>query len=345
MNWVNGPTNAIRLKRDDKEIIIFGEFHGYAKECEAFHSTDIYDYLRKWFAEEKEQLDFFCEMSPVHLKYLTDDNPDNLTISRHEDMSHLGEIRQLFRRKVKTPKSMPNVRFHYFDYRDDYDLGFLYMDLEEGMAEQVVDYTHLVNMHASLVDMQKKMEDMPFVRKIRKNTKDEKVRKMLVKRLDALAIGKVTERLHAFIDWVIKTNNEVLAKRNRRYDPQYTYGFPRPRMVDIIKQRLLTAWSLQTDLSALGVKLVDFVFLRRFLDKSYMQRTVSYCGMHHLTHQLEILVKDFGFRLEAAALHRLPLEKIEQLIKEGSQFEHAFYPIEFGQCIDVSKVEFPPRAK
>lgn len=84
----------------------------------------------------------------------------------------------------------------------------------------------------------------------------------------------------------------------------------------------------------IGVLLVDLYFLRRFLDKDYITNGIIYTGASHSLNYIDILTKEFGFKITHASYSKYPMNKINDKLNEN--LRTLFWPPVFDQCSDMS---------
>ncbi len=90
-------------------------------------------------------------------------------------------------------------------------------------------------------------------------------------------------------------------------------------------------------------KLVDFYFLRRFLNKDYITNSLVYAGAWHSMFYVYMLVKHFNFKITHASYCSKDISKINDIIKEESLYcnmHQYFLPPKLNQCSDLTN--FPP---
>ena len=127
--FINGPTNFAHLSGSingiNKEIYLFFDTHmdiHNQTRCESFDSIDISQYLYKLIKNTKSPLDFFLEVQNTHLEK---------PMTNIKDI-YIKEVIEMFKSefvvekdKVKYSKSNENVRLHFLDIRDHFDLFYI----------------------------------------------------------------------------------------------------------------------------------------------------------------------------------------------------------------------------
>lgn len=69
--------------------------------------------------------------------------------------------------------------------------------------------------------------------------------------------------------------------------------------------------------SMLGCILTDMYFIRRFLDKKYIERSVIYGGMHHTMDYIFMLIKYFNFKITHFSYSNGDIDEITKIIKNS----------------------------
>nr|WBF71195.1 hypothetical protein [Megavirus caiporensis] len=132
---VNGPVNVVRMEGQvdgiNKIIYLFMDIHipiEYQTECENIYSQDINLYLAENFKKmsgTNKIYDFFLEMRPTHLSI----KDPNMYVQRD---IYIGQVMKFFHKifnydsdknKVKISDMLPNIRLHYADIRDYFELN------------------------------------------------------------------------------------------------------------------------------------------------------------------------------------------------------------------------------
>jgi len=82
----------------------------------------------------------------------------------------------------------------------------------------------------------------------------------------------------------------------------------------------------------------DFYFLRRFLDKDYINTAICYTGLAHLSHLSFILVNKFNFKVThlSGKVNEYDIDKINQSINELSEYN----PEKMYKIIDFTNPDF-----
>lgn len=152
---INGPVNIIRLEGEingiNKVIYLFLDIHvGLTEQtsCENIFAQDIQQYLVKNFLEMNKSditYDFFIEVSP------TMSQREKTNIYNYRDI-YIKEIINFFQKifmyessknKVMISNIFKNVRFHYMDIRDYFEVS-IRRKMED--VADIVDHLHYFNL-------------------------------------------------------------------------------------------------------------------------------------------------------------------------------------------------------
>jgi hypothetical protein len=127
--YINGPTNFAHLSGSingiNKEIYLFFDSHidlNRQTRCESFDSIDISQYLYNLIKNTQTPLDFFLEVREEEIEK---------PMTNKRDI-YIKEVMEMFKSefiiekdKIKYSKSNENVRLHYLDIRDHFDLFYI----------------------------------------------------------------------------------------------------------------------------------------------------------------------------------------------------------------------------
>lgn len=172
------------------------------------------------------------------------------------------------------------------------------------------------------------------------------IQKKLVKKTDLIIenlkklVSMCENTKSSFIkigDYVNQTPPYLLVK-DKKYSGRFYYGIN-----DIEFKNMLTF--IYTDVAILGDKYIEFFtifmdiyFLRRFLDKDYITNAIVYTGAAHSSVYIEILTKEFGFKVTHASYAKITnIEELNAEILKRSFYdlEELFYPPIFNQCSNM----------
>jgi hypothetical protein len=123
VDYINGPLNMTKFKIGEKEIYIFGDYHGFAKICKSDKKNcvdipNIFDLIIK--SNPHITIDFFLE-DPHLKKDLLDGDifPEKTGANTLEKDIYLIRTRNFYDRTKRTKKYWKNLRLHNIDPRQD----------------------------------------------------------------------------------------------------------------------------------------------------------------------------------------------------------------------------------
>jgi len=94
----------------------------------------------------------------------------------------------------------------------------------------------------------------------------------------------------------------------------------------------------------LCIGFMDIYFLRRFLDKDYINTVVAYTGALHSSNYIRILLQKFNFKItHISNSNGMTIPQLNDAVlktKHLAEVEYLLYPETFGQCSDMTT--FPP---
>jgi hypothetical protein len=137
---------------------------------------------------------------------------------------------------------------------------------------------------------------------------------------------------------IITENNNKLIKQTHPI-AEYSYGLGYEmllKMLFFIKENIAI---LSNKSTYFFTRFMDVYFLRRFLDKDYITNAITYTGSHHSAVYIEILSKDFGFRITHYFYSKINnITKLNAKIKKlkAESYGEIFYPPLRSQCSDIS---------
>lgn len=369
MKSVNGPYNLIRIEGKinniNKIFYLFMDRHNPTNiqtECQTLRSTHIRNYLIDQFDQNNNKdrkIDFFLESFP-----------DVSTSVTRVSGIYLDQMRTMFERmfnfdfkknKVSVSKEFPNTRLHYIDIRsyftfkvgDPFSLGYKIGDyifnIKDGKLTDkdsihikdglTIFHSQIEIIYNSFFSEPDNIKKVPIIRKLNKNIYHEKD--------DATnAIKYLTNKIRFVYD-----NNDVKAKINeiintdmanlfKKFEEKYDQIY---KNLYIIKYEDLTNLynEFETIIMALFCLIVDLYFLRRSLDKNYVEIAVAYTGGYHTANYLKYLIQKFNFKITHVHYSKNKIQEINKKIKvmdNPHEILDLFLPAEknFFQCIDVS---------
>ncbi len=336
--FINGPVNYVELKGSingiDKTIHIFMDKHYELNEqtrCESFNSVEISYYLYKLIKEAKEPLDFFMEIRNEQIKKIK---------SQKKDI-YINEVIELFKSefviendKVLYAKSNKNVRLHYLDIRDYFDLFYL-TDLLN--YEILKDFNLFVK--GELKDTSIIKKNLDIIEKYIKNVFELKEK---IEKKEINIINKKSSEY--YLDKIInKYDNDELKKYlnnflNLEFLDYYIKFF---RLMEKIKTKLINfeiykSKNLYDDIIKLFVKLnniivdmyslfTDIYLLRRILEKDYIKNVITYSGRQHSLNYIYFLSKKYNFKVTNVQISsEKDMKKLNKKIKNSDNVDGVY---------------------
>lgn len=336
--YINGPVNYVELKGSingiNKTIHIFMDKHYRLDEqtrCESFNSIEISYYLYKQIKEAKEPLDFFMEIRNDSI---------NKKKSQKKDI-YINEVVELFKSefviendKVLYAKSNKNVRLHYLDIRDYFDLFYL-TDLL--IYEIVKDFNLFVK--GDLKDTSIIKNNLDIIEKYIKKVFN--LKEQIIENKINITTKKSSEY---YLDKIINkySNNDIKLNLNYFLNIEFMdYYIKFFRLLGKIKLGLNNLETYKTnilidDIIMSFVKLNDIIvdiyslftdvyLLRRILEKDYIQNIITYSGRQHSLNYIYFLVKLCNFKvINAQISSEKDLDSLNDKIKNSDQMNEVY---------------------
>jgi hypothetical protein len=305
---INGPNNVVRLTNGKKIIYIFGDIHLDAREqneCpynEKHESLDIDKFLLKFFNKETEKkFDVFVEVQQDDLLYYKN-NP------KYKD-KYLFQMRKMLSQKINIQnnttvisKKIPNVRFHYFDFRfyllQEFTDLFSLPDISN-MFNFPFNYeymlTRIENMLKTIIEKLNNTLDFllsnepKYINKIKNVYSNDDIKKKINLIYDILVVD--------YIKYIINLSNEVIEYivQNKTKITLKYLSFE--QKIDIQKDFFIKLNLIDSHLIQPFSILTDLYLLRRILDKKYTNNNIIYTGSFHMIDIVVLLVKFFDFEI------------------------------------------------
>jgi hypothetical protein len=317
---INGPNNAVRLTNGDKVIYIFSDFHydlNQQTECpltKDYESIDIDKLLFKFFKKELDKgsdtkYDMFIE-TEGNAKFVK-------SYSGLNTEKYLGKIRKLFninnyvndKNQVIKTDTMPNVRFHYFDFR--FETTYLecnYFIFSESSYSLYFPYSYntLLYIEDKTIEYRNKLSDSLAYLNIHTNDKSNKDKsKHIHKILNKYSNPKIKTQINKIYDILIikliKDNiqlcNNILDYITKNKDKLYSKYLTLEEKIILQKPLLSNIELLSYNLTKPYAILTDLYLIRRILDKKYTKNNIIYAGAYHFADIITLLVKYFDFEI------------------------------------------------
>jgi len=293
--FINGPNNVIRLTNGKKVLYIFGDYHfdiDNQNECfyDDNHDSMDFDKFILSFIKLKTNIkyDLFAEM-PQHLFLESSDNIN-------AKWKYIWNYHRLIRNNVK--KKFKNFRFHYFDIRQN--LLFYYQTVSNPFNDNVTGMVHILyytELKEFIISYLKLLNKNYFIKKILNKYENLKIKKKIndfYKNHILKNYQNVIKIIKKFIHF-IKLNFLNIRKK-------FTYYYHLDKIdltqFDIIEKTIIIYSHYIYNLCFnLGVIITDLFFIRRFLDKNYINHGIIYTGHLHLADISTLLIKFFKFKI------------------------------------------------
>ncbi len=314
----------------EKKITLFMDKHLGLNEqtrCESFDSIDISHYMYKEIKTTSKQIDFFLEIS-------TDDIKSKQTNKRD---IYIREVFEMFKSEfvvekindkdtVRYSKSNPNVRLHFFDIREFFDIAEISLIVKDkisngfekllqsndnnqkkNISNKILDYFKIINIKLDKLTNDK--NEIINLNTYTNNFDNDKQKYYINKAINKCENQKLRHNLIRFLknnynntiynlNIVINDIKEVLEDiENFNIDEiKKIFGY-----MEFIGEAILDLYSL----------FVDCYLLRRILDKNYIKNCIIYTGIQHSIHYIYFLHKYYGF--EITKIHHLEKSQDEML--------------------------------
>ncbi|AQN68658.1 hypothetical protein [Saudi moumouvirus] len=226
--------------------------------------------------------------------------------------------------------------------------------IENNKFDIVKQYTIGTNSRNNLTRQQKNQKNnndlQYFLNKIFNMYQNQNIRSkmlnqrdILVEYLNSLLIdcNNLTRNYNKIIGTIQASTGKLIKRDILNY---YEYDLP----IEIIREMITNTYNdisrLKDKAGKIFTRFMDLFFLRRFLDKNYITNAIAYTGAYHSLNYIEILLKDFGFKITHASYSRISdINELNSVILNrlpGSLGE-LFYPDISIQCSDLTN--FPDK--
>lgn len=136
----------------------------------------------------------------------------------------------------------------------------------------------------------------------------------------------------------IRGNPPHILIKDEKYTGGYNYGINPLEFKDMLTFIVTEIFILTRKYIEFFMIFMDVYFLRRFLDKDYITNAIVYTGAAHSNVYIEILTKEFGFKVTHASYSKISdMAKLnsEILKKDLTDLEELFFPPVFNQCSNM----------
>ena len=362
--YINGPTNFAYLKGTingiTKNIYLFMDNHYPLDEqtrCESFDSIDISQYLYKLIKKTKVPLDFFAEIrqtaiktqptnkKDIYIKEVNEMFKNEFIIDKTND-----KIKDKDKDKVKYSKINPNVRLHYLDVRDHFDLFYITDIIKYDIPKifdmifknigdkrthlnKILDFIQIIEVF--LDDFNRNIIALPRIPNNKHDKKKDKQKYYLNKIINKYENIELKKNINNFIDFHVK---QLMYNLTKYIDDLKSYiKYYDEKNNDKIKKCQQYIYDSSIDLYSL---LTDAYLLRRILDKNYITNCIVYSGSQHSVNYMYFLIKYYNFELVTIyrSIEKDPIKLVNLIKKEESVYNiyKYIYLIEkkYLQCLE-----------
>lgn len=329
---LNGPINIYRLENNDtgKIVYIFGDHHiniGNQTKCaDDFNveNMNIDTFLFKFFKENNETLfDFFYEdftdVNPMDTEHQKNWNIKERKYTNMYFSSILMNVYNninLIDNKIHVSKNLPNLRFHYFNFRNTlvnfigYTTHKVYNLVNNDNYDIVIEH---LTFFASKFDeslIYLKSDENKFINKIKYKYNDLKLGKKMIKLYNENII-KYGESINKMIIDTINYIKKTPKLKLREISDEEKYDLRKIIHVNLnkIDDEIITLFAFTTDL----------YLIRRLLDKDYIKNCIIYTGTAHMTNIIHILIKHFNYNITHVAKkdENMTVKKIQKTFNKS----------------------------
>jgi hypothetical protein len=359
-----------------KVIYLFGDYHvntQYHTQCPSFLSEDFTRFLAKTIKKSPKDVtyDLFFEtgstgdvsnISQFRGRYIDEMYryfKTNINIVNDKNIGSKGHHKS------------QNLRLHYIDIRDylKTELNNLINSLDNIMrrchCNIYVDKTDIDEMLKLIENIKSEINltKQHFVKqkKLKRTDKEDIIAKLIDKILHKYDNDNVKNvllnesflmsHIYTLFDELERLLNE-LAKLITDYekillspdvltkiDNMYFYGTCMTITVDFTKDMIKNFFTFSNNAVVLYAYIVDMYFMRRFLDKEYVNHAIVYTGILHSINYAHLLTKHYNFVITHVSYSVYPLDKLNDVMKttdDVRDLDGVLMPNVLLQCSDMS---------
>jgi hypothetical protein len=314
--------------------------------CDSFDSSDIAQYLYQLIKDTKIPLDFFLE---IRHEFLNQSQTDKKDIYIFEAMEMFKSEFIIEKNKVKYAKSNQNVRLHYLDIRDHLQFSYVLDELNKNILPKLNSLKNVVLLDSNKINKLEQIKQhieniKKYVMDIFENKISIKINKLLNydKKSKEYYLNKI---IHKYKNRDVKKNinkflNNILLQSLGEFHKIFGMishilypltGLEKDKKVlevlniNILFELLSLCNKLNNNIFELYALITDIYFLRRFLDKDYIQNVITYCGRNHALNYIYFLVKYCNFSItKIYNTNGLTIDDITNKIKETDELNKIY---------------------
>jgi len=316
---INGPFNIIRLSNNNKILYILGDFHhpfNQQTEClynDNYESKDIDKFILLFMKNNKDKpVDLFVESKNIEFK-------PNQYNNKEIYINSIQKLYQHYLVKNKTDiminKKYPNFRFHYSDIRNQLlNNWYIVMFYDNNIKNKNINNLNI-----------------PVLYKYLKNLIEETLESInnssiINKILNRYSHEDIKIKINNIYDKYIFKNFEYVLKKINNLIINYSELTESLIIREIIK--------INDICQIIFLCITDLFFMRRLLDKNYIQTCILYTGNNHLINISYLLVKYFNFKI-SHIYNFSNVDKINNLIL-NNQFKNFNYINEINNTLGIN---------
>lgn len=367
-----------------KIIYLFFDFHMsvlHQTQCPSYMSEDFVRYFVKTIktTNKKKQFDFFFEVGPT----FSDRSLPQFRGRYIDEVYRYFKTSINVVRDEKTKKSInkgskytSNLRLHYIDIRDYLKTNINIINneihnlLNSMLCEQYVRIDIVENVDSLLTKLQDEINRTTSKlssKKISKDTKTDFIENIFEKLFNRYSddnvkdkllneshivklIKQLLENIYEHIKELritindIRTNYVPANVLTKGHFNEFNYGTDHKTHIETASKLVTTFYDIDYEILCMYAYIIDVYFMRRFLDKSYINNGILYAGAMHCANCLHILVKQFGFEITHVSYADCDIDTLHRIIKENefsNEFSKHFMRPTFSQCVDMT--HFPKK--
>ena len=367
--YVNGPINFFRLQNNNKDIYLFSDIHkdlNNQTECDEINSINIDKFFLNFFKNNKKQVDFMLEI-------YKDYQPNC------ESQIYLVKLRKMFNSFYNKNPYYANLRIHYLDIRNykyleqiqqnsyfliDYlksNTIYKFKTINEKLDTIKFYLDKIMNLY--LNNLNKKYDTVnknifdnlldKIINKYNNIDNKHKINKFLetnfykkIKYTNKL-INNLKIKLNQYSINIENSNkkDKYMVFNKKDYEQYiYEYSFYNTKEYYDIKYEINnTCNEIKVHVDIIKLTIMDCYFLRRFLDKDYITKTIVYTGFFHTIEYLYFLVKHYDFTIiEIDDKHSYTIKELHNIINNNNSIYDVINILlskqSFKQCIKINKL-------
>ncbi len=211
--------------------------------------------------------------------------------------------------------------------------------------------TNLIDLLKNEINMQRKNEYFKsIINKLYNIYENENIKKIIVDSMDI-----IIENVKIYIEKLKKMYNEIDEFYQNIYAKVYDlnininsdtfYGIPKTEKISKVYKWKLEYLDINNIIVNQMSHLMDYYFIRRFIDKSYITHGITFTGANHTMYTMYILIKKFNFTMTHSTVDKYTMDELNKLIKNTKitneydivpMMVNMLFPDKFNQCSDLS---------